>query len=330
MRNSELLDPYNRRLNYLRISVTDRCNLNCLYCTPRKVLPKYRHHDILRYEEILRLVNIGVDMGITKVRITGGEPLVRKGVCEFLKKLNAIDALQDVSLTTNGLLLENHIDDIKAAGVKRINISLDSLKKETFQEITGKNSFESVWGGILEALKKGFSPIKINVVALRGINDGEFVDFARLTFKYPFHIRFIEYMPIGVSCMGEDHPLTASEIKQRIESIGPLIPVEKDVNDGPADRFRFEDAIGEIGFIQPLSRHFCNTCNRLRLTSTGKLRVCLLSNREVDLKTPLRNGATDQEIGGIFIEAIRMKPLDHDITPVNHRRVSGQMSAIGG
>ncbi|MBI5591757.1 MAG: GTP 3',8-cyclase MoaA [Deltaproteobacteria bacterium] len=327
----KLVDPYNRRLNYLRISITDRCNLSCLYCSPRHQIPKLSHEDILSYEEILRLVRIGVQLGISKVRITGGEPLVRKGVHEFIQALHQVDGIRDVSLTTNGVLLKDHVNALIDAGLHRINISLDTLKPDKFKKITGLDAFDRVWEGIQRAYQGGLSPIKVNTVALRHFNDNELEDIARLSFIYPFHFRFIEYMPIGTPEAGMTSSLHTPEIKQRLtDKIGELIPVEHQLSDGPAERFRFEGAIGEIGFISAMSHHFCHTCNRLRLTASGQLRSCLLSDHQEDLKTPLRSGASDEALSAIFLKAASMKGVQHGLTADTPVRISGQMSSIGG
>jgi GTP 3',8-cyclase len=326
-----LIDSYKRKLNYLRISITDRCNLSCLYCSPRDQLPKLSHEDILSYEEILRLVEIAVQLGISKVRITGGEPLIRKGVYQFIRALHHVDGIQDVALTTNGVLLKDHVDALMDAGLNRINISLDTLKPDRFKEITGLDAFDRVWQGILEAYRGGLSPIKINTVALRHFNADELEDIARLSFAYPFHFRFIEYMPIGTPEAGMTSSLYTPEIKQRLtDQIGELIPVEHRVSDGPAERFRFEGAVGEVGFISAMSHHFCRTCNRLRLTASGQLRSCLLSDHQQDLKTLLRSGASDDALSAVFFNAARMKGAQHGLACDTPERVSGQMSSIGG
>jgi GTP 3',8-cyclase len=326
-----LIDPCNRRLNYLRISITDRCNLRCQYCSPRHRIPKLSHEDILSYEEILRLVRIAVQLGISKVRITGGEPLVRKGVYGFIQALHQVDGICDVSLTTNGVLLNDQVDALISAGLHRINISLDTLDPEKFREITGVAAFDRVWEGIQKAYRAGLSPIKINTVALRHFNDNELEDIARLSFTYPFHFRFIEFMPIGMSEQDTTDNLYTPEIKQRLtDQIGELIPVEHHLSDGPAERFRFEGAAGEVGFISAMSHHFCHTCNRLRLTASGQLRSCLLSDQQEDLKTPLRGGASDEALSAIFLKAARMKGVQHGLNANMPVRVSGQMSSIGG
>jgi len=326
-----LVDTYNRHLNYLRISITDRCNLSCIYCKPDRCVPKLHHEEILSYEEILRLMGIVIPLGITKVRLTGGEPLVRKGVCDFLSRLTALEGLKDVSLTTNGIFLKKKLERIKAAGVRRLNVSLDSLDRGKFREITGFDGFQDVWEGLDMARQMGFDPIKVNVVVMRGINDNELLDFARLTFKYPYHVRFIEYMPIGVT--ESDHFfkfVSTSLIQSRLNAFQELVPVPKDQHDGPSQRFRFRDALGEIGFISPMSHHFCRTCNRLRLTASGKLRPCLLSNREIDIKGPMRSGAPDSELAGIFLKAASSKEPEHRLTADHPLGSASQMSSIGG
>ena len=330
LNNYRLIDKCDRHLNYLRISITDRCNLQCRYCVPRELIPKLSHADILTYEEILRVVRVATRLGISKVRVTGGEPLVRKGVYRFLKLLAATEGLKDVSLTTNGVLLAENLKKIQAAGISRINISLDTLSPAKYRDITGFDEFDRVWRGIEKAHKMGFYPIKLNIVALKGINDTELIEMAQLSFRYPFHIRFIEYMPIGQSDFKPDTLLLAPEIKSRISAIGKLIPVQGAEHDGPAQRYKFEQAKGEIGFIAALSQHFCNKCNRLRLTASGQLRPCLLSDHQEDLKVHLRQGCSDQEIADIFFTAVKHKPSDHNLASQNPMRIGGQMRMIGG
>ena len=330
MNPSKLIDKCNRHLNYLRISITDRCNLRCRYCVPQGFIQKLSHTDILTYEEILRVVRIATRLGISKVRVTGGEPLVRKGVYHFLKQLKATEGLKDVSLTTNGVLLADNLEKIQAAGISRINISLDTLSPAKYSAITGLNEFDRVWQGIEKAHRMGFYPIKLNVVELKGINDDELVEMAQLSFRYPFHVRFIEYMPIGQSEFNPGSLLLAPEIKSRISALGKLIPVQVAEHDGPAQRYKFEHARGEIGFIPALSQHFCNQCNRLRLTASGQLRPCLLSDHQENLKARLRQGCSDQELADIFFTAVMHKPSDHNLAAQNPMRISGQMNAIGG
>ena len=325
-----LNDRYNRHINYLRISITDRCNLKCLYCRPSGKIDKLSHDDILRYEEILRIIHIFSEMGLTKIRITGGEPLVRKGVYDFLKKLPLVPGIKDVSLTTNGVFLAENILKIKNCGIRRLNISLDSLEREKFFHLTGYDKFNQVWKGIERAYELGFNPIKINVVALRGINEKEIPKFAELAFIYPFHIRFIEHMPIGISAVKADNPILSNEIKTLLSDVGNLEPIINGEFDGPAKRYKIRGAKGEIGIISPISHHFCNSCNRLRLTADGHLRPCLLSDYFEDLKTPLRSGCSNNELIDIILRTIKNKPSRHNFSTEKGLTVKSQMSSIGG
>jgi len=297
---------------------------------PRELIPWLPHREILSYEEILRIVKVGIGLGISKIRVTGGEPLVRKGVYDFLNQLTKLKGLQDISLTTNGVLLKDNIEQINSAGINRINISLDTLNKNKFKHITGHDFFAQTWEGIHRAREIGFYPIKINVVPLKGINDDELVDIAELSIRYPFHIRFIEYMPMGSNPISSERHLLAPEIKKRIHALGKLNPVDRTVNDGPAERFKFESAIGEIGFIRPISQHFCGTCNRLRLTASGQLRPCLMSNIQEDMKSLIRRGCSDGELANAFLQAVRHKPSEHKLSDNLDAMVSAQMCAIGG
>ena len=330
MKQKQLDDTHNRNINYLRVSITDRCNLKCIYCTPEGDIPKLDHGDILRYEEIHRIIRIAADLGVSKIRVTGGEPLVRKGVIGFIHSIKTLSKIKEVSLTTNGIFLSEHLESLQDASVRRLNISLDSLKPERFRKITGFDGFDRVWGAIEQAQALHFSPIKINVVALRGINDDELADFARLTLEYPFHVRFIEHMPIGNSSLIWNHPMLTPEIKDRIASTGNLVPIPTSPLDGPAQRYRIEGAPGEIGFISPLSNHFCNTCNRLRLTASGSLKPCLLSNVSEDLKTPLRSGGADEVLAEIILRAVAGKPSGHSLSGGGGAPLNMQMSSIGG
>jgi cyclic pyranopterin phosphate synthase len=272
-----------------------------------------------------------VRFGISKVRITGGEPLVRKGVYDFLKELGGIKGIEDISITTNGVLLKDNIEKIKSAGIRRINISMDTLNRKKYSEITGCDMFDQVWEGIKAAHEAGFDPIKLNLVVLNGINDDELTDMAKLSFSYPFHIRFIEYMPIGsprVNNIGKQ--LLTPEIKERIKELGELIPVKKGFNDGPATRYKFKGAKGEIGFISAISCRFCKNCNRLRLTANGRLRACLLSDYQEDFKGLLRKGCLDSDLADVFFKVVKNKPAGHNIAGHQLGEVAGRMSAIGG
>ncbi len=330
MKDLRLEDKFHRRVNYLRVSVTDRCNLRCRYCItgPTCWLPK---GGILTLEEIERVVRIGVGLGITKVRLTGGEPLVRKGVVDLIHNISKIDGLQDLALTTNGTLLAKNAQRLKDAGLRRVNISLDTMDADGFKRITGLDLLKTVWDGIEKAANVGFDPIKINCVVMRGSNDDQIEPLAELSRRQPFHIRFIEYMPIGIDPNGtKRHFMPMSEIRECVERRGPLIDVAPDKNDGPARRFRFEGAKGEIGLIGSMSSHFCSRCNRIRLTADGHLRPCLLADDQVNLINILRNGASEKDIVDLFIKALSMKKGDHRLTFSGSCTLRSKMTGIGG
>ncbi|WP_028583176.1 GTP 3',8-cyclase MoaA [Desulfogranum mediterraneum] len=335
----QLVDTFSRSISYLRLSLTDRCNLRCMYCVTEEESnqcpPKLQHHDLLSYEELLRVVGVAVEMGITKLRLTGGEPLLRRGVIDFIRQLGALDKLTDIRLTTNGVLLEKYAADLLAAGVSKVNVSLDTLQPRRFAKITGVDCHRQVWRGIEKALEVGFASVKINVVAMRHINDDEIKDFVRLSRTMPLQIRFIEFMPIGRSTRWNDETfISADEIRTRLAQFGELLSLERRLSDGPAQVFRLgEDALGSIGFISPVSHHFCDECNRLRLTSAGALRSCLLHDDEIDLKAILRGGCDDQGISQAFLDAIRNKPKGHQLEERlrdSGANCHGQMSRIGG
>ncbi|HBG47862.1 MAG TPA: GTP 3',8-cyclase MoaA [Deltaproteobacteria bacterium] len=328
-----LVDAYERKIEYLRLSVTDRCNLRCVYCMPPEGIELAEPKNILRYEEMLRLARIAAANGVKKIRVTGGEPLVRKGIVEFLHEIADIPGIEDLSLTTNGVLLKEYARSLKEAGLNRVNVSLDSLKRDRFIKMTRGDNLQQVLDGLDEALKVGLTPVKINMVVIKGFNDDEIVDFALLSRTRPFHVRYIEYMPFNTQeGWQRDKCLTAREIKEIIEAAaGPLEPVSDQTGaGGPARRFRFKGAPGEVGLISPVSEHFCGSCNRLRLTSDGKLRTCLFSDNEVDLRTPLRDGSSDEEIVRILQEAVREKPKGHTINENIFKKCSRTMSLIGG
>jgi cyclic pyranopterin phosphate synthase len=326
-----LRDNFSRRINYLRISLTDRCNLRCRYCMPEEGIPLISYRGILRYEEILRLVRIFGELGIEKVRLTGGEPLARKGALDLIRRISQIREITDLSITTNGVLLEESAADLAEAGIKRINVSLDTLQREKFAYITGRDRFPDVRRGINEAIDVGLSPVKLNVVAIKGFNDDEILQFARLTLERPLTVRFIEFMPTaGVDFWKEDQVLTVDMIQKKIRKLGPLIPVNTDDRGGPAARFRLKGAIGELGFISPISSHFCEHCNRVRLTPDGKLRTCLFSDNEIDLRPHLRNHCTDEKLKDLFMTALRNKPQRHTINTSLFKKCQRTMAAIGG
>jgi len=323
----------NRSINYLRISVTDRCNFRCRYCVPSTPFSVIEHKKIARYEEILRITKLSCELGITKVRITGGEPFVRKGIFTFLGQLCAIESLKDISITTNGALLkQDKIERLISFGIKRLNFSLDTLDPVKFKEITKRDRFQRVWDTILTSYELGISPVKINTVILRDLNDDEIEDITALTVKYPFHIRFIEYMPMGNSAVEKRQQVLTGEIKEKIESrFGKLEAVQRGKNDGPAKKFQIPGAKGIVGFITPISSHFCSECNRLRLTSRGTLRPCLLNNYERDIINPLRQGASDEELKEIILMTLKKKPSYHGLSDLLAKDIPiSHMTSIGG
>ncbi|HHL40988.1 MAG TPA: GTP 3',8-cyclase MoaA [Deltaproteobacteria bacterium] len=327
-----MVDSHKRRIDYLRISVTDRCNLRCLYCMPAEGLELAEHSSILRYEELLRIARTAVAHGVTRIRITGGEPLVRQGIVDFIGSLSGLDGLEDLSLTTNGVLLGGYARRLREAGLTRVNVSLDSLRRERFHRITRGDHLDRVLQGLETALAEGLSPVKVNVVVIKGFNDDEVRDFALLTRRHPYHVRFIEYMPFEVEARWErDKCVTTAELMETISAVEPLEPVEDGGRrTGPARRYRFRGAPGEVGFISPVSDHFCGTCNRLRLTADGKLRTCLFSDEELDLRRVLRGGAGDEEIARLLFHAVRTKPAGHNINDNIFKKCSRTMSLIGG
>jgi len=333
-------DTFNRPINYLRISVTDRCNLRCIYCLPPEGISLLPQSDILSYEEIAAVTSLAAELGINKVRLTVGEPLVRARLKDLVALLARIKGIDDISLTTNGILLEQYAAELKQAGLKRVNVSLDSLCRDKFARITRHDKLDAVLKGLEAAKACGLNPVKVNVVVMRGINDDEVGDFARLTISAGWHVRFIELMPFvrdnppdGHSIAGKVglHPafVSANEVKEHLRSLGTLEPSLPIAGNGPARYFRFSGTSGTVGFISPVSQHFCFSCNRLRLTAEGKLCPCLLSDREVDLRQRLRNGASSLEVKKVIVGAIRAKPRKHRINGGNTSK-KRLMSQVGG
>jgi cyclic pyranopterin phosphate synthase len=323
-------DSFHRKIDYLRLSITDRCNLRCSYCMPESGFTKLDHAEILRYEEILRLVQIVASIGISKVRITGGEPLVRKDALNLCESISRTPGLKSLTITTNGVLLSDYAESLIRAGIRRINISLDSLKPEKFAAITGRDFFSRVWDGIMAADRAGLSPVKLNAVVMCGINDDEIEDLARLTYKYPFHVRFIEFMPFKRTA-NENLFIPASEILERLSRMGHLEASNSEDSNGPAHHYRFRGAPGKIGIISPVSDHFCPSCNRLRVTADGKLRTCLFASEEFDLRDLLRDDFSDEEIKARMFDAINKKPEKHELSnPVFRKCISRPMFSIGG
>ncbi|MCI9262479.1 GTP 3',8-cyclase MoaA [uncultured Adlercreutzia sp.] len=331
-------DSHGRVIDYLRISLTDRCNFRCVYCMPEEGVCAMSHEEILRLEEIERLVKVAAGLGIRSVRLTGGEPLVRKGVVDLVDAITKIDGIENVSMTTNGVLLPRMIDDLKAAGLSRVNISLDTLDADQFRAITRVGNLEDTLAGIDAALEAGLNPVKVNAVTVRSL-DQDFLAFAKMSIGRPLHMRFIEYMPVGDTSeeggtgWGKQDVIPSEELfdtinKQAREAGLPeLRPAgtSKPLGWGPARYFEFPDAQGTVGFISPLSRHFCAECNRLRVTADGKVRPCLFSDTEYDVRSALREGS-DAAVRDVLLEALGAKPDEH------HDKVGTErnMSQIGG
>lgn len=328
-----LIDPFGRPITYLRISLTDRCNLRCAYCMPAEGLDWLPRQEILTNDEIVQVAQTAAALGIHKLRLTGGEPLVRPGIVELVRRMAAIPGIQDVSLTTNGMLLEKLARPLAQAGLKRVNVSLDTLNPDRFQRITRFGALDNVWDGLLAAEQADLSPIKINAVIIRGFNDDELADLARLSLDHPCHVRFIEVMPIGNSQdWGDGFPapqerhVSVQEMRSRLTGLD-LQPTETPVGSGPARTFRIPGAAGTVGFISPLGEHFCQNCNRLRLTADGKLRACLVIPGEVPVRDLLRSG---QSLEACFQQAVASKPEHHNLNISLPAATGRGMSQIAG
>ena len=324
-------DKFGRRIEYLRISVTDKCNLRCVYCMPEHGLPWLRHEEILRYEEIAEIVRIMARMGLRRVRLTGGEPLVRRDLPELARMLSAIDGIDDVALSTNAVLLADYADRLRAAGVNRVNISLDSLRPDRVDAIARRpGSYQRIMDGIAAAERAGFSPIKINVVLMRGRNDDEVEAFAQLTRERPWHVRFIEVMPVADNLDISEHEfIPAPEILRRLEQVAALEPVAGPQGNGPATYFQYAGAPGTIGVITPMSHNYCDRCNRMRLTADGQLRPCLFGDIQTNLRDALRRG---EPLEPLIEHTLAVKPERHYLIQGSARGSGGlrALSQVGG
>ncbi len=326
-----LVDGHGRAIGDVRISVTDRCNFRCQYCMPAEGLPWLNRDALLTYEEIERLIRLLSAMGVHDVRLTGGEPLVRKELWRLVEKLAAIEDVRDLSLTTNGYLLERQVEDLVRAGLRRINVSLDALAPDRFFELTRRDSLAQVLEG-LEAAQRHpqLRPIKVNVVAMRDFTEAEVVRFAEFARRNPYQVRFIEFMPLDADrAWSRDRVLPNDEVRAIIDAAYPLEAVGRDRH-GTSRRWRFADGRGEIGFISPVTEPFCGDCNRIRLTAEGMLRTCLFSMNETDLRAPLRSGASDDEIEDIIRDAVWRKELKHHVGEPGFIQPARSMSRIGG
>ena len=325
-----MIDKHSRKISYLRVSVTDLCNLRCVYCMPPGGSELSRKEEILSLEEILKLIKHGVSLGVNKIRITGGEPLVRKGIISLVKHITENKGIGDIAMTTNGVFLNEFAAELKSSGLSRLNISLDTMRKDRFAEITRGGNIADVFEGVEAVLKAGFKGTKLNAVIMRGDNDDEIHDFVRYIMERDIELRFIELMASGWKDMvDEDRFMPTSEIMERVRGIGELVPDKQRVGGGPATIYRIKGALGSIGFISAVSKPFCKTCNRLRLTSDGKLRSCLLTGGEVDIKDILRSSNLDEKeiqdrLTEAFFKVTDMKPIVHS------GRNRAVMNQIGG
>lgn len=326
-----LADQFNRPVTYLRISVTDKCNLRCVYCMPERGLPWLPKAEILSYEEIAALVRAAASVGVRSVRLSGGEPLVRKDLPRLVEELAAIEGIDDIALSTNGLLLEEQIDALVRAGLRRVNVSLDTLSEGRFFEIARRPGLDRVLAGIDAAIARGLAPVKINCVVMRGINDGEIAAFAQWTKERAVYVRFIELMPVHENLgVQKDAYVSSDEILEHVRAVGDLRSVTGPGGNGPARYFAFDGAPGAVGVISPLSHDYCERCNRVRLTAGGKLRLCLFGDHEIDLRTPLRAGASDAEIADLFRSAMLIKPERHHLRLGEAASRMRAFSEIGG
>lgn len=352
-----MIDPFGRTIDYLRVSVTDQCNLRCVYCMPEEGVPFAPAESTLTDDELVRLVRIAAEMGVRKVRLTGGEPLMRRGFVELVARIAALPGVEDLSATTNAYLLERDALALAQAGLHRVNVSLDTLRRDRFAEIARRGSFDKVWGGIRAAMEAGIAPIKINCVAMKGLNDDEAPDFAEWTRREAVHVRFIEIMPIrwnlddttpveraddngllmlrqSAGSMLSDAQMRRlfvpwAETRARIEAVHGELEEATVVTNGPARTFRLPGALGTVGFISQISDDLCVRCNRIRLTSDGFLRPCLMEDGELDLRTPMRGGVDDDTLRELFAHVVAHKPARHYLA--EGQKVLGRsMSQIGG
>ncbi len=324
-----LIDRFNRKINYLRISVTDRCNLRCLYCMPEEGIELFPSNKILSFEEILFFVETVSNLGVNKIRITGGEPLIRKNVQFLIKSICKLENVNDVALTTNGVLLEKYINELVDAGLRRVNISLDTLKRDKFKFITRRDFFSEVIRGIKSAVKNGLNPVKVNIVAIKNFNDDEIIDFVRFGIENNVEIRFIEFMPFG-----DFHNLrfiSKKEIISKIEQYFKLTIIPNRDIHSPAQIYKINGTNATVGFISPMTEHFCNRCNRIRLTCNGTLKTCLFSNKVYNLLDIIKSGDS-KALSEELIKIINEKPEKHNISVSDYKfkKCQNEMRKIGG
>lgn len=327
-----LVDRFGRVHTNLRISVTDRCNIRCFYCMPDENIRFKPRHELLSFEEIARFARVAAALGVNKLRLTGGEPLVRTGLANLVQQLSVIPGIEDIALTTNGILLADQAEALRDAGLHRLNISLDSLNETTFQRIARREGLQRVLDGIFAARRAGFTRIRLNAVAIRGITEAEIVPLGRFAREHDFELRFIEFMPLDAENHWENSQvLSGEEIRTALENeFGPLEPVTRHDPSQPATDYAFTDGVGRIGFINPVSQPFCGDCNRLRITAEGQIRNCLFSQEEWDARAALRGGATDAELAALIETAVSAKQPGHGINSDEFLRPTRAMYQIGG
>lgn len=328
--NDFLEDGQGRIIEYLRVSVTDRCDLRCSYCMPPSGVELLPRCEILRYKDLLTLIGVFAELGVRKTRFTGGEPLIRKGIVGFLRQVKNIPGIEKIAVSTNGTNLGRMAGALREAGVSQVNISLDSLKRRRFARITGKDSLEAALEGVRAAVEAGFDSVKLNMVVMGGVNDDEVEDFARLTLNMPIQARFIEFMPATPKLWGEREFVPMEKVKERVERMGKLAPCSPAQWGGPAKVFKLPGAMGEVGFISAVSRHFCGECNRVRLTSAGALLTCLFGEDALDLKKMLRAGADKEEIKKAIVAVLKDKNAVRNMWSGREDAGALPMSRVGG
>ena len=324
---TQLIDTFNRKHNYLRISVTDRCNFRCQYCMPPEGIKLQPRSEILTFDEIFRIAKILSDLGVDKIRLTGGEPLARKDLEVLIQRFSTLHNINTIGMTTNGYFLKEKVELFKSSGLTHLNISLDTLNPDCFEKITMYDGFNEVLDGIFAVVDAGFTPLKVNVVVIRGINDDEILDFVKFIKDKPIQVRFIEFMPFKNNRWREDGFVSFEEIKNKISTSYTLVP---NLNGSISKDFSIEGFVGSVGFITSISNHFCGTCNRLRLTADGHLKTCLFSNHEVSVKALLRGGASDYEIQTLILDTLKRKIEMHDGVTELLNKENRSMIQIGG